>query len=177
MLSRLRIAKASFLGFSNGGNTAIQIAVRHTEIVDKLVLASTFYKREGLIPGFFVGMKQATINDMPQPLKDAFLKVNPDSSKLLIMFNKDRERMLHFKNWDDKTINSIKAPTLIISGDKDVVLTSHALDMSKLIADSRLMILPAEHGSYLGAVDFRENPDTMFVEVTASVIKNFLNNK
>ncbi len=177
LLSKLKIAKASFLGFSNGGNTAIQIAVRHTEIVDKLVLASTFYKREGLFPGFFDGMKQATINDMPQSLKEAFLKVNPDSNKLLNMFNKDRERMLHFKDWDDTTIGSVKSPTLIINGDKDVVLTSHALDMSRLIANSRLMILPAEHGSYLGAIDFRENPDPGIVDLTARVIKNYLNNK
>ena len=177
LLAGLKIAKASFLGFSNGGNTAIQISVRHNEIVDRLVLASTFYKREGLVPGMFDGLKQATINDMPQSLKDAFLKVNPDSSKLLNMFNKDRERMLNFKDWDDKTISSINAPTLIINGDKDVVLTGHALHMSKLIADCRLMILPAEHGAYLGAVDFRENPDTGIVNLTAQVIKNFLNNK
>ena len=38
--------KASFFGFSNGGNTSIQIAVRHPEIVNKLILASTFYKKE-----------------------------------------------------------------------------------------------------------------------------------
>jgi pimeloyl-ACP methyl ester carboxylesterase len=176
LLSRLKISKASFLGFSNGGNTAIQIAVRHTEIVDKLVLASTFYKREGLVPGMFEGMKQATLNDMPQSLKDAFLKVNPDSSKLLNMFNKDRERMLNFKDWDDKIISSIKAPTLIINGDRDVILTSHALEMSKLITGSRLMILPAEHGAYLGAVDFRENPDPGTIDLTAQIIKNFLNN-
>ena len=51
---------------------------------------------------------------MPQSLKDAFLKINPDSSKLLTMFNKDKERMLNFKDWKDEDIHSIKSPTLII---------------------------------------------------------------
>ncbi len=177
LLSALKIPKASFLGFSNGGNTAIQITSRHPEIVERLVLTSTFYKRDGLVPGFFDGMKQATINDMPQSLKDAFLKVNPDSSKLLNMFNKDRNRMMNFKDWDDKILSSIKVPTLIINGDRDVILTSHALAMSKLISDSRLMILPAEHGAYLGAIDFKENPDSGIVDLTSQVIKNFLKNK
>ncbi len=88
LLKGLHISKASFFGFSNGGNTAIQIAVRHPELVNKLILASTFYKREGMQNGFFEGIEQATINDMPLTLRTAFLQINPDSSRLLTMFNK-----------------------------------------------------------------------------------------
>lgn len=173
LLQDLHISKASFLGFSNGGNAAILIAVHHPEMVNKVILASTFYKREGLPSGFFDGMKHATLNDMPQSLRDAFLKINPDSSKLLTMFNKDRERMLHFKDWGDEMISAIKAPTLIISGDQDVILPEHAVAMSKLIPDARLMILPAAHGAYIGAA---ESPavDSNIIKMTVGVIKNFL---
>ena len=45
LLHNLQISKASFFGFSNGGNTAMQIAVRHPEIVNKLIIASAL-KRE-----------------------------------------------------------------------------------------------------------------------------------
>jgi hypothetical protein len=34
------------------------------------------------------------------------------------MFNKDKERMLHFKDWKDEDLASIKNPSLIIAGDK-----------------------------------------------------------
>ena len=176
ILDNLEIEKASFFGFSNGGNSAIQIAIRHPEIVDKLILSSTFYKREGLVPGFFDGMKQATIKDMPQSLKDAFLKINPDSSKLLTMFNKDKERMLNFTDWKDEDLNSIKAQTLIINGDRDVILPGHAVEMSALIFGSRLIILPAVHGAYLGAVDFNSNPNIKMIEMTAEIIIDFLSN-
>jgi pimeloyl-ACP methyl ester carboxylesterase len=169
LLHNLQISKASFLGFSNGGNTTMQIANRHPEIVNKLILASTFYKREGLIPGFFDGMKHATIEVMPQPLKDAFLQVNPDSSKLLTIFNKDKERMLHFTDWKDEIISSIKAPTLIINGDQDVIVSSHAVAMSKLISNSRLMILPATHGSYMGVAE-SPNTDSKMIEMTADLL-------
>jgi pimeloyl-ACP methyl ester carboxylesterase len=57
LLSNLDISKASFFGFSNGGNTAIQMAIRHPEIVEMLIIASAFYKREGMVPGFFDGLK------------------------------------------------------------------------------------------------------------------------
>lgn len=173
LLHSLHISKASFLGFSNGGNAAIQVAVRHPEIVNKLILASTFYKREGLPPGFFDGMKQATLNDMPQVLRNAFLEINPDGNKLLAMFNKDRERMLSFKGWKDEVISSIKAPTLIIDGDRDVILPEHAVKMSRLIPNSRLMILPSAHGSYIGVAE-SPNVDSHVIELTVTLIKDFL---
>lgn len=174
LLHNLNISKASFFGFSNGGNAAIQIAIRHPEIVNKLILASTFYKREGLPQGFFNGMKQATIKDMPQSLKTAFLQVNPDSNQLQTMFNKDKERMLQFKDWKDEDISSIKAPTLIINGDHDVVQTNHVVAMSKLIANSDLMILPAIHGSYMGVAE-SPVPESKLPEMTVEYIVEFLN--
>jgi pimeloyl-ACP methyl ester carboxylesterase len=174
LLHNLQISKASFFGFSNGGNTAMQIAIRHPEIVNKLILASAFYKREGMQPGLFDGMKQATIKDMPESLKSAFLKINPDSSKLLNMFNKDRERMINFKDWKDETISSIKAPTLIICGDRDVMVPEHSVAMSKLIANSRLMILPGTHGEYIGVAESSKR-DSKMPELNVEIINDFLN--
>ena len=175
LLNNLNIPKASFFGFSNGGNTAIQIALRHPQIVNKLILASTFYKRKGLISGFFDGMKQATIEVMPKTLQDAFLQINPERDKLLTMFNKDKERMLQFKDWKDEDISSIKMRTLIINGDHDVILTNHAMKISALIKNSRLMILPASHGSYIGVA---ESPilNNKLLKMTVEVIKDFLTN-
>ncbi|HET6766857.1 MAG TPA: alpha/beta hydrolase, partial [Chitinophagaceae bacterium] len=46
LLEYLKINKAHFLGFSNGGNTAMQIAIRHSQLVNKLVVISSFYKRD-----------------------------------------------------------------------------------------------------------------------------------
>src|ERR1700732_311637 len=40
LLEQLHIEKADFMGFSNGGTTSLQIAIRHPELVNKLVLRS-----------------------------------------------------------------------------------------------------------------------------------------
>src|SRR5689334_14018718 len=37
LLQQLHIPKASIFGFSNGGSTAMQVAIRHPELVEKLV--------------------------------------------------------------------------------------------------------------------------------------------
>jgi pimeloyl-ACP methyl ester carboxylesterase len=175
LLHNLGIPKASIFGFSNGGNTAMQIAYRHPEVADKLILASAFYKREGMPPGFFEGMKSATIDVMPQALKDAFWKINPDSTRLMNMFTKDKDRMVNFKDWKTDVLTSIHAPTMILAGDRDVMSSSHEVEMSKLILNSRLVILPATHGSYMGAAESPEK-DTVMISVTANLIKTFLKN-
>lgn len=61
ILENLQIKKADFLGFSNGGHTAIEISLRHKNIVNKIILASTFYKRDAVVPKFWDGFDFATL--------------------------------------------------------------------------------------------------------------------
>ena len=153
LLKQLNISKASVFGFSNGASTTMQIAIRHPQLVDKIIVVAGAYQREGFIPGFFDGFKGATLETMPKGLRDAFLKVNPDSAALLNMFNKDVARMVNFKDWNDEDLKSIKAPALIINADKDVTLPEHALKMSRLIPNAELIILPGVHGECLGEIE------------------------
>lgn len=88
LLAQLQLEKADAMGFSNGGTTALQVAIRHPKLVNKLVLASTTYQRDGMRPGFFEGFQNATLEQMPQPLKDAYLEANPDRKGLQAMFDR-----------------------------------------------------------------------------------------
>src|SRR4029079_18449870 len=124
-----------------GGQTSMQIGISHPEFVNKLVLISAFYTREGAIPGFFEGMNHATLDNMPGPLKTAYLEIN-DQKGLQTMFEKDRDRMINFKDWSDEELKTIKAPTLLIAGDHDVMTPEHVVKMSHVISNSELMILP-----------------------------------
>src|SRR6478735_1862954 len=174
LLTQLNISKANMLGFSNGGSTTLQIAIRHPGIVNKIVVIAGAYKREGFIPGFFEGMQQATLNNMPQLLQEAFLKINPDTAALINMFTKDKDRMVHFKDWPDSDLQSIKAPALIINADKDVTLPAHALQMQKLITHAELIILPGIHGECLGEIE-AVKPGSKQPEITVTLIEEFLN--
>jgi pimeloyl-ACP methyl ester carboxylesterase len=176
LLQYLKINKAHFLGFSNGGNTAMQIAIRHPDLVNKLVIISSFYKREGMMAGFFEGMQQASLENMPALLKTYYLQINNDQKGLQAMFNKDKERMLHFKDWKDEDMASIKNPSLIIAGDKDVVTAEHTLKMAQIIPNAQLMILPGTHGSFIGEVCAVEEGSKM-PETTVTMIKEFLDKK
>ncbi|MVT44868.1 alpha/beta fold hydrolase [Chitinophaga oryziterrae] len=152
LLNQLHIKKADIMGFSNGGTTALQVAIRHPELVNKLVLASTTYKRDGLPPGFFEGMQHATLDNMPQPLKDAYIKINPDPKGLEAMFHRDANRMIAFKDISDKDIKGIQAPALVINGDAEVIRAEHAMELSRTLPHAQLAILPGGHGDYIGEI-------------------------
>jgi pimeloyl-ACP methyl ester carboxylesterase len=166
------LKSASFLGFSNGGTTTLQLAIRHPSVVNKLILVAAAYKRSGFLNGFFEGMKQATIDHMPVQLQDAFLKVNPDRDKLQVMFEKDRDRMNSFRDIPGQLVESINFPTLVINGDADVVTTEHTLELHRAIRGSNLAIVPGTHGSYVGEITTPAgNPVVGFV---ALMIRQFL---
>src|SRR5436190_9423510 len=101
LLNNLKISKADFLGFSNGGQTTMEIAIRYPGLVNKIILASVFYKRSAAVPQFWEGFDRATLNDMPQILREGFLTANNSAESLLNMFNKDVQRMKLFKDWTD----------------------------------------------------------------------------
>ena len=150
LLKHLKIDKADILGFSNGGTTTMRIGIKYPSLVNKLVIISAMYKREGMFEGFFEMMKTATLSDMPEHLRNAFLEIKNDSDALMNMFNKDRMRMLNFIDWKDEDLAAIEAPSLIVLGDKDVVTTEHAVQMNRKIKNSELLIVPGNHGSFIG---------------------------
>jgi len=173
LLEQLHIDKANIMGFSNGGTTALQIAIRHPKRVNKLVLASALYKRSGMIPGFFEGMQHASIEQMPQPLKDAFIKINPDPKALMAMFNRDASRMVNFKDIPDSDIKGIQSQVLVLNGYTDVILPEHALELARTLPHAQLAILPAGHCDYLGEICSPEKDGPLPASVT-TMIETFL---
>jgi pimeloyl-ACP methyl ester carboxylesterase len=130
LLKYLQVGKADFLGFSNGGSTVLQIAIRHPDLVNKIV------------------------------------------PKLLVMFRKDKQRMIDFKDWGDDDLRSIKAPAMIISSDRDVIMPEHSVRMARMIPGARLVILPGVHGSTIGTLEAGGGKG--YVEVVARLVEEFL---
>jgi len=176
LLKNINVAKADFFGFSNGGTTALQIGMRHPQLVHKIIAASTITKRSGAPDSFWSFMKQARLENMPEQLKEAYRMVAADPKGLRTMHDKDAKRMVDFKDIPDEQIESIQAPTLIIIGDEDVVTPEHATEMHRLISDSELAVLPGGHGDYLGEITTLES-DYKEGDFAVPMIENFLDKK
>lgn len=173
LLEKLQIKKTDFLGFSNGAQTTIEIALRHKKIVGKIILASGFYNRTAAVPQFWDGIDLTTLDMMPKVLRDGYLKANDNEKGLLNMFKKDVQRMKNFKGWTDEQMKSISTKVLIINANNDVGSVEHAVEMHRIIPNSDLVILPGGHGTYLGAIESLPN-GKWTMQYVADLIVEFL---
>ena len=173
LLRHLQVSRADLFGFSNGATVALQVAIRHPELVRKLVFASSMTKRDGAHPQLWEFMEHAHISDMPQALKDAFLAVNPDPDKLKTMHDKDAARMAAFKDVPDAALRGVRVPTLVMTGDRDVARLEHAVELSRMFPNARLLVLPSGHGDYLAEASTTP-ADTDHAEITVRLVERFL---
>jgi pimeloyl-ACP methyl ester carboxylesterase len=173
LMHYLHVDKADILGFSSGAIATLQVAIRHPEIVNKIVEISGAYRRNGYVPGFFDAFNQFSMDAAPADLQEEFLKVNPDSAKMRVMFERDVYRMSHLMDWSDEDLKGIKCPTMIISADRDIILPEHSIRMAGLISRSQLVILPGIHGQVLGSADAQSGKGQ--TEILASLVEGFLN--
>ena len=169
----LGLEQIDIFGFSNGASVGLQVAIRHPHLVRKLVFASAMTRRDGAQPELWTFMAGAEFSNMPQPLKDAFLAVNPDERALRTMHDKDAERMRQFADVPDDRLTALAAEVLIVAGDRDIVRLEHALALSRLIPRARLLVLPAGHGDYLGEAAMTQSPSRQ-PALTAALIEEFL---
>jgi pimeloyl-ACP methyl ester carboxylesterase len=118
------------LGFSNGGNAAM----RYPSRVRRQILCSAFYQRDGMVDGFWDGLQQATIDDMPQVYLDADAAINPDPAHQRQLFELDTSQMNGFVDWADEELAAMRTMTLVLAGDQDVVRPEHSVTMARLIS-------------------------------------------
>jgi pimeloyl-ACP methyl ester carboxylesterase len=165
LLRYLKIERADLFGYSNGGNIALQVAIRHPELVRKLIVASAMFKRDGLYPEFWESMKHATLQNMPAELREAYLKVAPKPENLRTFHDKCVKRMLEFKDWRPEDIQSIEAPTLVMIGDADVVRPEHAVEMFRLLPHAHLAVLPGtDHMTLVERADWQVSMVQAFLD-------------
>jgi len=142
LLRQLGVPRADFMGFSNGGQIAIQIALSHPEVVRKLVIESAMFSRDGADPAFWQGFDHASLEEMPAELREAYQRVAPRPGDLSTMFWKSVNQMKAFQGWTEEQMRSIHAPALVLLGDRDVVRAEHGVAMYRLLPSSQLAILP-----------------------------------
>jgi pimeloyl-ACP methyl ester carboxylesterase len=143
LLGQLKIEKADFFGFSDGGIVALGIAIRHPSLVHKLAVAATNFNNEGLDPQSLEFMKNATPEALGPMLRDAYAHVAPRPEDWPTLVGKVMKQGVEFKGWRQEDIQCINAPTLVMSGDRDVVRPEHSVELFRLLPHANLAILPS----------------------------------
>jgi pimeloyl-ACP methyl ester carboxylesterase len=149
LLRYLRIAKTDVIGYSDGGNVALALAMRHPGLVRKVVVMGTNYSNEGLVPEVRkqieagAKMPQAeVVKDIPPQFQKAYADVAPRPGDWPELVSKVMNQGATFRGRTPAQIRSIAAPTLIVLADRDIVAPEHAAAMFRLHRDGQLAIIP-----------------------------------
>jgi pimeloyl-ACP methyl ester carboxylesterase len=140
LIKHLGFAKADVMGYSLGGGVGLQTAIRHPEVVRKLVVVSTPFKRDGWYPEVLAGMEQMgpqAAEPMKQtPMYQLYASVAPKPEDWPVLLTKLGQLLKQDYDWS-KDVAAIKAPTLIVVGDADSVRTGHAVELFGLLGGGK----------------------------------------
>ena len=166
LLRHLGIGTADVCGYSLGGGVALQVAIRHRELVRKLVIVSAPYSSDGMYPEVLAAIEQITPELFDgTPWREAYDRTAPHPEAFPALVAKLKELDLTPFAWPPEAVRAIAAPTLIILGDADGTRPKHAVEMFRLrgggvfgdlagLPAAQLAVLPGT--THLGLLDRSE---------------------
>ena len=129
----LELDRPDVVGFSMGGGIALQMAIRHPDLVRRLVLISATFRSDGMhaaalemfptiTPELFAG----------SPIEEAYLRTAPNPGDFPKLVEKLSRLDTSPYAWPEEDIRAITAPTLIVQGDSDGPRLEHAVELFRL---------------------------------------------
>jgi len=132
-LRTLGVQRADVMGYSQGGGVALQLAIRHPSLVDKLVTMSATFRKDVWYPSVFDAIGGLSASDFAgTPVEAAFKAHTPDVDAYETYLEKMKVLNVNDQQISDEQMRSISAKTMVIVGDADGVTLEHAVSMFKL---------------------------------------------
>ncbi|KPH12653.1 hypothetical protein AMQ68_16765 [Chryseobacterium sp. ERMR1:04] len=144
LVDELGLEKVNIVGWSDGGNTGLEFALKYPDHLNKLVTigANTFPE----------GVDERLFNNMKTQLQVLQAENNPERLNEMRLV----KIMLKEPNISNGSLHKIQNPVLVIAGENDVIKREHTEMMAKQIPNAELKI-------YKNATHFIpfENPEEL----------------
>jgi pimeloyl-ACP methyl ester carboxylesterase len=137
-LKHLKIEQADFFGDSFGGTIAVMMAVRHPDLVRRVV------SHGGSLapyPGNAADRPPADA-DFVKWQREEYQKVAPDPKQWPTLFDKATKSLFAWKGFALDQLKAIKAPVLIACGDHDLIPVERCAEWSGMIPNAQLAVIP-----------------------------------
>lgn len=145
-MDALDIGPARVIGFSDGGNVALQLTLDRPDLVARLVVMGAPAGREGFTPeqielfDRWYGQPYPTVMEQ---FRQQYGTVSPDGiDHFQVVFDKVGEMWQTARSIGFDELATIGAPTLVLLADDDCVTVEHAAAMARALPDAQLAVVP-----------------------------------
>lgn len=134
LIGHLNFGKADVMGYSLGSGVALQTAIRHPDVVDRLVLVSSTMRQDGFYPEGVAALKQLEANAATfgpgvkaSPLGEAYPDVDWTN-----LFRKVGNLTKRPFDWS-ADVAKVQARTLLVFADADAIRPEHMVEFWKAL--------------------------------------------
>jgi len=129
------VPRAHVLGFSDGGNVALEFALRYPGKLNRLILNGANLNARG------VKFRVQLPVEIGFRIARFFAKKSPEARKNAEILG----LMVNSPNIPEEALSRIRAKTLVIAGKRDMIRDSHTRRIAERIPGAELCILPGDH--------------------------------
>ena len=129
------IPKANILGFSDGGNIALEFALKHPERIEKLILNGANLFPSGVKP----------LYQWPIEIGYRIAKLFSKKSEQALRNTEMLGLMVNEPHIEPSELSRLTMPVLVIAGKKDMIKESHTRLIYKSLPDAQMNIIEGDH--------------------------------
>jgi pimeloyl-ACP methyl ester carboxylesterase len=153
------------VGWSDGGDVGLLVAIKRPDLVRKLVLMGANFSADGLTPEAAASFDPDSPTSAVPVMRDMWKAAAVDPDR----FDAVLDKMTHC--WFDYAIPPadlarIAAPTLVMVGDDDIVRYEHTIELFETIPDAQLAVIPG--ASHLAPIEKPELVNQLVLDFLAA---------
>jgi pimeloyl-ACP methyl ester carboxylesterase len=150
LLDHLHLERVDVMGWSDGGNIGLDMAMHHPERVSHLVTFGANFRPDGLNPQDVQWNSTATAESFGADTRNGWMRLNPQPEHYEEAMNKIIALWRTLPNWTAADLGTIRAKTLICAGDHDLIRLDHTIALAQAIPGAEMWIVPnASHGAMI----------------------------
>lgn len=140
-METLETGPAHLVGWSDGGNVALLVAIRRPDLVRKIATTGANFSTKGYVEGFQASFTPDS--DALTMMRNDWVERTPDGADHFPVVLEKIER-LWFGDWSiaNADLARIEAPVLVMSGDDDAVRLDHTLALYEAVPNAQLAVIP-----------------------------------
>ena len=139
LIAALTTEPARVIGWSDGGNIALELARAHSELIDRVaVMGANLAPDESAVYPWAVNWVLEESANIERQLADG------DTSQNWAALKQQFYLLRELPDMSLEELASIEAPVLVMAGDRDIIREEHTLLIYQTLSNAHLAIFPGE---------------------------------